>query len=167
MDRKLCLISPDLGQILVKQIAHELKNYNLYVSFANYFETEGIVDLGTYYYKRAEEEKHHSEWIEKYLTDADYKFIFPQIEKNEVTFETYIDPFILTVEREIETTQMLYNVVELTMKEKDYMTYEWMLRTLIAENREEENTSRMARSVMEQEADIFIKAKKVLNLLEK
>ena len=47
-NRKLTLISPILGELLVKQLGHELKNYNLYMSFANFFAIEGITKLEEY-----------------------------------------------------------------------------------------------------------------------
>ena len=49
MSRKLCLVSIEVGNLLVTQLAHELKNFNLYMSFANYFGVEGISDLEYYY----------------------------------------------------------------------------------------------------------------------
>ena len=60
---------------------------------------------------------------------------------------------------------MLFNIYEVALSEKDYFTAEWMFNGLLRENREEENTSRMALSIMEQDADIFVKADKVLDLL--
>mgnify|MGYP000893269280 CR=1 FL=1 len=45
MSRKLKQLSPAIEELLIKQIAHELKNFTLYCSFSNYFSLEGIVDL--------------------------------------------------------------------------------------------------------------------------
>ena len=45
MSRKLKLLSEKLEKMLIDQLAHELKNYNLYKSFANYYDIEGVVDL--------------------------------------------------------------------------------------------------------------------------
>jgi ferritin len=164
--RKLCLISSELGSLLVKQVAHELKNFNLYKSFANFFGVEGISDLEEYYNKRAIEEKNHSEWIYSYLTDGDYKFLYPIVELNTEKYEQYIDPFILTVDREILTTQLIYKIYEQAVSEKDYMTASWLYEKLIKEQVEEENISRMAVTIMSMDADIFVSAEEVLKLLE-
>ena len=104
MDRKHCRISPEMGQLLVKQLAHELKNYNLYLTFVNYFAVEGLEDLASFFKKRADEENNHHHWIIDYLNDANYKFIYPAIEQNDVKIETQIDPFIASIDREILTT---------------------------------------------------------------
>lgn len=166
MERKLTIISPALGTALVKQLAHELKNYNLYMSFANFFAIEGLSDLEEYYRKRANEEKNHHQWIMDYLTDGDYKFTYPEIDKNTETFDTVVKPFQQTVEREIQTTNMIYKLYDLATSEKDYMTASWLYEKLIKEQIEEENTSRMALTIMETEADIYTKASEVLDLLD-
>jgi ferritin len=166
MNRKLSQLSPEIGDLLTKQLAHELKNFVLYNGFANYFSLEGIVDLQEYYTKRAEEEKHHHDWILGYLHDADFRAIYSVIEQNkEQTVDSWITPFTATVTREIETTQMLYAIYELAISQKDFMTASWLYEKLIKEQIEEESISRMAVSMMEIEGDIYLKAEKILELL--
>ena len=46
------------------------------------------------------------------------------------------------------------------------MTASWLFDKLIKEQIEEENTSRMALTIMEEESDIYLRAKKVLKLLK-
>jgi len=165
-NRKLSLINNEIGQLMVKQIAHELKNYNLYLSYANYFSVEGILDLEEYYKKRAKEENNHHKWLMNYLSEADFKFMYPAVEMNTEKINNYIDPFVQTVDREILTTQMLYAIYEQATAEKDLMTAWWLYETLIKEQIEEENVSRMARTIIEEPADIFIKAGHILSLLK-
>lgn len=166
MNRKLCQISPEVGKLLIKQAAHELKNYNLYNSFSNYFSLEGIVALQEYFSKRAQEEKNHHDWILSYLNDTDYRIEYPVIEINpEQSVDNLLTPFTSSITREIETTQMIYAIYELAYSQKDYMTCSWLYKKLIKEQIEEESTSRMAVTIMETEGDIFIKAEKILDLL--
>ena len=166
MSRKQRLVSENLTKLLVKQLAHELKNYNLYKQFANYYIVAGIDELGEYFNKRADEELNHHNWLFDYLTDGDVKFQYPAIEANNVTVKNHLEPFQLTVDREIETTNLIYDLYEAAKAEKDYMTMVWMERPLLFEQIEEENTSRTALGIMEEDADIFIKAGRVLALLE-
>lgn len=155
-----------MSRLLVKQLAHELKNFNLYKTFANYFTVEGLMDLAEYYEKRAGEEMKHHDWIYNYLTEADIKFEYPEIAPNNIKPKSILEPFQLTVDREIETTNMLYMIYEAALAEKDYMTSIWLQSPLLSEQVEEENTSRAALIIMEENADIFVKADKVLDLLE-
>lgn len=165
-NRKLQLVSEKVAELLIKQVAHELKNHNLYRSFANYFSVEGIVDLEKYYLKRAQEEYNHYDWISSYLSEADVKFMHPAIEVNTEKFEDYTTPFSLTIDREILTTQMLYAIYDQAVSEKDFMTASWLYDKLIKEQIEEENVSRMARTIMEEESDIYLRAERVYDLLE-
>lgn len=167
MNRKQKLISEGLSNLLVKQLAHELKNFNLYKTFSNYFTIEGIDELAEYYEKRATEEMHHHDWIFSYLTEGDIKFEYPAIEANNIKVNNYIEPFQLTVEREIETTNLLYNIYEAAKAEKDYMTCIWLERPLLFEQIEEENTSRAALLIIEEDAGIYTKSGRILDLLEK
>ena len=166
MNRKQQLISENLSKLLVRQLAHELKNFNLYKTFANYFTIEGIDDLAAYYNKRAAEEMKHHDWIFEYLTEGDVRFEYPEIIPNNIKVKSLLEPFQLTVDREIETTELLYAIYEAAEAEKDHMTCVWLQRPLLLEQIEEENTSRAALLVMEENADIFIKAERILDLLK-
>ena len=75
-------------------------------------------------------------------------------------------PFRATVDREIQTTQMIYAIYEAAIAEKDYMTASWLFDKLIKEQIEEENTSRMAQSIAEQEDSWLEKAEEIYELLE-
>ena len=131
--RKKCLISDAMGKLLIKQVAHELKNYNLYRTFASYFDVEGIADFAEYWNKRAGEELNHHNWVVNYLTAANYPVVYPAIEANGIEIKDYSTPFIASLDREIETTQMIYGLYELAQTEKDYMTSCWLYEKLIKE----------------------------------
>lgn len=165
--REYKLISSKLEAMLIKQLAHELKNYNLYNSFANFYGLKGLADLEEYFSKRAVEEKNHHDWILKFLSDGDSRVKYPVIESNsEQDVSDIITPFKSTIKREIETTQMLYAIYEAAQAERDYMTSTWLYEKLIKEQIEEENTSRMALDIMNLDADLLNRCEKVLELLE-
>lgn len=168
MNRKICLISNETGEMILKQLIHELQNYYLYNSFANFFAMEGISALEQYYLLRASEEKLHHDWCFNYLNDADYRIIYPVVpEVKEQKVESIIDPFIFTLNKEIETTEMINKIFKHCFDTGDYLTCNWLNLHLIPEQIEEENTSRLAKAIMEVDGDIFIKSKEVLKLLNK
>lgn len=159
-------MSPEVGALLVKQLAHELKNHNLYKSFAAFFGREGIVDLEEYFNKSAAEEYNHHNWVFHYLSESDYEFNYPAIEANTEQASEYVSPFEQALAREIQTTQMLYAIYKQCVSEDDFMTASWLYEKLIKEQIEEENKSRMALDIINADADIFVKADKILDLLE-
>lgn len=166
MNRKQKLISEKLSELLIRQLAHELENFNLYKTFANYYATEGVEDLAKYFNIRADEELEHQSWIFNYLTDGDIRFEYPNIKATTVKVKNLLEPFQLTLEKEIETTNMIYEIYEAAQAEKDHMTVIWLQEPLLLEQIEEENSSRAALCIMEQDADIYMKAKRILNTLE-
>ena len=165
MSRKLKLLSMEISSLLMTQLGHELENYTLYKMFANYYAVEGILPLEEYFKKRADEELLHHDWVFNYLNEADCDIQYPNV-KIEKKISSLIDPFVQTIAKEIETTQMIYKIADQALKEKDYMTFNWLNQHLIKEQIEEENTSRMAKQIMELEADLLEKAEQVLELLE-
>lgn len=167
MDRRIKTISDSVGKLLVEQISHELFNHNLYRTFANFFATEGITDLEAYYIKRAEEEYKHHRWIVDRLNEADYDFMYPSVPAVNVKIEDFVDPFKQTVDKEIETTKLIFAIAEAAREEKDWQTVTWLQEKLIPEQHEEESTSRTALDIMSNDASIFRKAKEVYTLLEK
>ena len=100
-----------------------------------------------------------------YLSEGDFQFVYPQIDLNTEKWDTITTPFTLTVEREIQTTEMIYVIYEAATAEKDFMTASWLYEKLIKEQIEEENTSRMAVTIMETDAGIYSKADAILDLL--
>lgn len=153
---------------MIKQVAHELKNHNLYKSFANHFSVEGITDLEEFFNKRAQEEYNHHQWLYDHLSEADVKFTYPVVEANteKITALDYLSPFVQTIDREILTTQMLYAIYDAANIEKDFMTTSWLYDQLIKEQIEEEALSRMSLKIMQEDSDIFIRAEHVLALLD-
>lgn len=164
-NRKETLVSPEVGALLVKQLAHELKNHNLYKSFAAFFGREGITDLEEYFNESAAEEYDHHSWVFSYLANSDYKFSYPAIEANTEVASEYIVPFEQALAREIQTTQLLYTLYKQCIGEDDFMTASWLSEKLIKEQIEEENKSRMALDIITADADIFVRAHKILDLL--
>ena len=166
MNRKISLLNEEISNLLKRQLNHELENFLLYKEFAAYFANIGLIDLEKYYIKRADEEKTHYEWIFKYLSEADCVIKhneFSPLKDNNV--ESIIDPFIKTLDKEIETTTLIYEIYEKALELKDFMTITWLQSLLIKEQIEEENISRVAKTIIELEGDILIKSKQILNLL--
>jgi ferritin len=114
-------------------LSRELYNHILYLSIANYFALEGIVDLEKYYRKRADEEHVHFMWIFDYLTYQDYDFMVPQVPTIKESIDKDEDAFIITIIKEIETTDYIDKIYELAQNEKDNLTRQWLDKLLIPE----------------------------------
>lgn len=170
VNRRQCTISDVMIDLLVRQLQHEIYNHNLYRMFANWYALHGLIVLEEYYKQRANEEKLHHDWIADYLNDCDAEYTYPEIPKVTAVFENLVDPFELTVNQEINTTNLIYDIVNLAMEEKDWMTWAWLMNEtpgkamLVAEQREEEALSRTALDIAQQDGSWLRKEKSIMNV---
>lgn len=151
--RKISTLSNTVGELLVKQISHELFNHDLYRTFANYYKVQGLQKLEKYYIDRANEELVHHRWIVDRLNQCDYAFSYPDVLPVEVNISNRIVPFELTVEKEIETTELIQNIATQAMEEKDWITFGWLYELLLKEQHEEEYISRHTLKLAEIDTD--------------
>lgn len=164
-------LSDTLRDMFVNQLAHELKNYTLYNSFAIYYNRHGLSKISAYFKSRAEEERLHHQWVLDYLEESGATFEYPAIGTNDVhDFKDFVTPFELTLDREIETTLMINAIADEALKEHDWKTLSFMLGTfntarLIPEQIEEEATSRTALEIMRGDDNIMFKEARIAELL--
>nr|DAT50206.1 MAG TPA: hypothetical protein [Caudoviricetes sp.] len=143
--RRKCPLSSVMIEMLVKQMSAELANHALYMTFANYFEVEGLPKLGIYWRGRAKEEYLHHSWIFEYLTENDALFQYPPVPPIKVDIVDRIMPFAATVDREIETTMSINKIVDQAQKEGDWATFQWL-------NGDDEDTGMLVKEQVEEES---------------
>lgn len=169
ISRRECTLSKEIQELLLRQLKHELQNHNIYMNFANYFGVRGFVVLEEYFKLRADEEYLHHSWIRKYLNENDAEYIYPTIDQFDKKIVDMVDPFKMTVDLEIETTQMIYEIVDQAAAEYDWATFNWLLGhdettgRLVEEQREEESISRTVRDIAESEGSWLRKEKSIMN----
>lgn len=157
--RRETFISPEVGEILVKQIQHEFENQRLYQNFQYWFDNNGYVGQAEYFKKRAHEEKNHAQWIIEWLTQADYLFEVPEVKQMEISIHSeesikleIIQPHIQTVDKEIETTELIKNIYDISIQNRDYLTSLWLSKLLL-EQAEEESLSHLAIDAFDKSSD--------------
>lgn len=156
-ERREQTISPELTEMLVNQISHELQNHNIYRTFANYFALEGLQLLEEYFIERAEEELDHHRWIVDRLNYCDVPFAYPSVPAVEIEITDRIFPFSHTVDLEIETTELIFKIADRAKEEGDWQTVKWLQDLLIDEQTEEESISRLALDIAKEESASWFK----------
>ena len=169
ISRRECTLSKEIQELLLRQLKHELQNHNIYMNFANYFGVRGFVVLEEYFKLRADEEYLHHSWIRKYLNENDAEYIYPTIDQFDKKIVDMVDPFKMTVDLEIETTQMIHEIVDQAAAECDWATFNWLnghdpvTGMLVNEQVEEESISRTALDIAESEGSWLRKEKSIMN----
>ncbi|MDR2873335.1 MAG: hypothetical protein LBV42_01085 [Methanobrevibacter sp.] len=165
-ERREQSIKPKTVKLLVEQIAHELYNHNLYRTFANYFAVKGLHKLEQYYVSRANEEITHHQWIVDRLNYADVRYKYPEVPAVDAVIDDEESTFVQTVDKEIETTLLIYKIVEAAEQEKDWETVKWLQDTLVDEQTEEEHISRKFLKIARQDTDWVTKEDYILSEYE-
>lgn len=166
-DRRFCTIDDELAEMLITQLGAELANKHMYNSFANYFAVEGLPRLEEYFKLRAKEEELHHNWIYEYLTYNDVEFQYPGVKEINVEIKERVDPFTITVDREIETTMCINKIYEKAVELKDWATAAWLMGNgpiagkLIPEQVEEESVSRTIADMAKEDASWLIKQREI------
>ena len=165
-ERRKQSIGPKTAELLVAQISHELYNHNLYRTFANYFAIKGLHKLENYYIQRSVEESNHHQWIVDRLNYADVSYKYPEVPAVTVDIPDEESTFEQTVDKEIETTLLIYNIVKSAEKEQDWETVKWLQDTLVNEQNEEEHISRKFLKVAQQDTDWVTKEDYILTVYQ-
>lgn len=166
--RRQCTLSEDMVNMLVKQLQSELSNYHLYRTFSAYFSRNHLYKLALYYKFRSDEENTHHDWIFSYLSACDAEFEYPEIKASNVDIKSHLTPFEMTVDKEIETTLGIYQIVNLAAEEGDWNTFQWLHGNssiegkLISEQQEEETLSRRILGLARVDTDWITKQDAIL-----
>lgn len=131
------MISKKVENALNAQVVAEGYASQLYLSMASWAETQGFSGVAQFLYTHAEEERMHMLKIVKYINERGGHGIVPAVKAPPVKFVSLKTVFESVLEHEEMVSQKINDIVELTQKEKDYSTHNFM-QWYVAEQIEEE-----------------------------
>lgn len=130
------LISQKINDEFNRQIGHELANATQYLAIAAYFDREGLLGLAKIYYEQADEERDHALKFIKFINDAGGVVKVPAIVEPHNEFGSPLEAAQLAYDSEVETTQQIYALVDLTHEEKSHIArhfLDWFLEEQLEE----------------------------------
>ncbi len=130
------LISPTLNDAINAQIGREFGASMQYLQIASYFDGLALDRAAKLFFDQAEEEKEHAMKLLKYVLEAGGDVRIPPIDAPKVTFATAEEAVGLALEWEQEVTRQIYNLVEITLSERDHIGRQF-LDWFVAEQLEE------------------------------
>lgn len=131
------MISKKMENALNKQI--ELEGYAsfLYLSMASWCEQRGLGGSAKFMHRQSNEERDHMLRIFYYINEVDGHAITPAIKQPPLQFESLPSLFAQVYEHEKKVTASINSLVDMSYKENDYSTLNF-LQWYIQEQREEE-----------------------------
>jgi|Deesub1362B_J571_1020462.scaffolds.fasta_scaffold00429_6 ferritin len=133
---------------LNKQINAELYSAYLYLSMSAHFEAEGLKGFGNWMRVQAQEELMHAMKIFDYVNDRGGKVKLEKVEAPPSEWKSPLHVFETTCEHEAKVTEMINDLVNLAIEEKDHATYN-MLQWFVSEQVEEEASAEEIRKQLE------------------
>lgn len=127
-------------ELINDQINKELYSAYLYLSFADYYEEEGLSGYANYFEIQAQEERDHAMIFRNYLHENGEKVKLGPIAAPDKTFSSYIEPLEAALEHEKYVTSLINDIYAAAEAVKDYRAMKF-LDWFIDEQMEEEDTA--------------------------
>ncbi|WP_185859136.1 ferritin [Blattabacterium cuenoti] len=127
---------------LTKQLNRESESSQLYLSMASWVEKKGFEGICEFLYDHSHEERMHMLKLIRYINKRGGHAILDNIFIRKVTYGSLKELFQILFEHEKKISNEINLLVELSLQEKDYFTYNF-LQWYVEEQIEEETLSKM------------------------
>ena len=127
-------------ELINDQIRKELYSAYLYLSFADYYEEEGLEGFAHWYEIQTQEERDHALIFRKYLHENGCKVKLQAIDQPDKTFSNHLEPLEAALEHEKYITSTINDIYTAAFEAKDYRTMKF-LDWFIEEQQEEEDNA--------------------------
>jgi ferritin len=142
------LISAEIETLLNNQIRKEAQSSAAYLAMASWCDKNGFDGSSVYFFKQADEERHHQLKFFKYVLDMGGSAISPEISGIKIEYNSFREVFEDALDQEVSVTQSIKNIAARCHKEQDFVTMEF-LNWFLKEQREEEYKARRALELFE------------------
>lgn len=135
------MLSSKVSIALNKQIELEAASSQYYLAMASWAETQGMNGVAGFLYTHADEERAHMLKLIKFVNERGGQGIVPALEQPPAKFKSVKAVFEEVLKHELKVTLEINKLVEITLKEKDYTTHNF-LQWYVSEQIEEESLAR-------------------------
>ncbi|MBN1666937.1 MAG: ferritin [Anaerolineales bacterium] len=120
------IISKELENAINQQIGAEFGASLQYVSIASYFDSDDLPQLAAFFYRQAEEEKVHAMKFQHFLVEAGGQVRIPAIPETKYDFANAEECAQLALTWEKDVTRMINNLMDIAVKDKDYISQQFL-----------------------------------------
>lgn len=135
------MVSKIIEQALNNQIKIEAESSQIYLAMACWAEVKGLEGIANFMYTQSQEERDHMLKLIKFVNERGGHAKISQLAEPKIDFETIKNMFELLLKHEIFVSTSINDLVDITLKEKDYATHNF-LQWYVSEQIEEEAVAR-------------------------
>jgi len=130
-------LSKTLAKALNQQMTNEAHNAQIYLAYASWADSEGYEGIANFLFRHANEERNHMMKILEYILKRGAKVVVSAIPSPGPDPKSVNDCFEKVFKSEVENTASIYDIVNKSMEEKDWATWNFM-QWFVKEQTEEE-----------------------------
>jgi ferritin len=130
-------LSATLAKALNAQMTNEAHNAQIYLAYAAWASEKGYDGIANFLFRHENEERNHMMKILEYILKRGAKVVVTEIPGPGPDPKSVNDCFEKVFKSEVENTANIYRLVEMSMKEKDWATWNFM-QWFVKEQTEEE-----------------------------
>jgi ferritin len=130
-------LSPTLAKALNDQMTNEAHNAQIYLSYASWANEKGYDGISNFLFRHANEERNHMMKFLEYILKRGGKVVVTAIPDPGPDPASVNDCFEKVFTSEVENTSRIYDIVNMSMAEKDWATWNFM-QWFVKEQTEEE-----------------------------
>src|SRR5690606_22453981 len=134
-------LKEEIENLLNEQIKMEAYSSAVYLAMSSWCDDQGFAYSADYFSKQAEEERGHMRKLFNYVNDRGGKAISPEITNIPKDFESFRNVFETALEQEIDVTNSINTIADRCVKNKDYVSFQF-LQWFLQEQIEEEYVAR-------------------------
>jgi len=130
-------LSPTLAKALNDQMTNEAHNAQIYLAYASWASDNGYDGIANFLFRHANEERNHMMKFLEYILKRGGKVVITAIPEPGPDPVNVNDCFEKVFKSEVENTTKIYKIVDMSMAEKDWATWNFM-QWFVKEQTEEE-----------------------------
>ncbi len=135
------MLSKVIETALNEQITIEFESSQVYLAMASWAEVQGFEGVATFMYAHSDEERQHMLKLLKYVNERGGHAKVSKLNAPPVSFGSFKEMFQNLFDHEVMVSGKINNLVDITLKEKDYATHNF-LQWYVSEQIEEEALAR-------------------------
>lgn len=135
------MLSKNIEKALNEQIKIEAESSQLYLAMACWAELNGFEGIAEFMFDHSDEERQHMLKLIRFMNVRGGKTTIPALEKPTHQFKSIKEIFKALLQHEIFVSEKINDLVDITFKEKDFATHNF-LQWYVAEQIEEEALAR-------------------------
>ena len=143
------MLSQSMQEALNRQVLMEAQSSQAYLAMASWADIQpGLKGVTQFFFKHSDEERMHMLKLITYINERGGFAIVPALEQPTLTFVSLKKAFEELFKHEVKVSESINELVDMSLKEKDYATHNF-LQWYVNEQLEEERLARECNDKLE------------------